>query len=180
MSSKNKKLRNIKLHKYRMKKNNIKNQLTLISVNSFISRYSMLLLVFLLIFVSCSTQKLPVREISIEREGQVLAVVKAEIASTNEERAQGLMYRKSLKDGEGMLFIFESDQILAFWMKNTLIPLSIAYITYDGRIIDIKDMYPHDETPVTSSRSSRFALEVPQGWYSRAGIKVGDNVKNLY
>jgi len=135
------------------------------------------ILLVLVFFISCSPQKLTVREIPIERNGQVLTTVKAEIARTSEERAQGLMFRRNLPDGEGMLFIFERDELLSFWMKNTYIPLSIAYIAYDGRIIDIKDMYPHDETPVTSSRSVRYALEVPQGWFLRAGVQEGDFVK---
>ena len=86
------------------------------------------------------------------------------------------MHRQSLPDGQGMLFIFERDDILSFWMKNTYIPLSIAFITYDGHIIDIKDLYPHDTNSVTSSRSARFALEVPQGWFNKTGVKVGDVV----
>ena len=130
----------------------------------------------LVIFASCSSQKPALIEIPIERDGAVIAVVKAEIARTNEERAQGLMYRDKLPDGEGMLFVFERDDILSFWMKNTYIPLSIAFITHDGKIIDIKNMYPKDETSVTSSRSVRYALEVPQGWFARAGVKEGDIV----
>ena len=137
-----------------------------------------LLLIFF-IFTSCSAQNLPVRELSIERDGTVLAVVKAEIAEKSEDRANGLMHRKSLPDGKGMLFIFENDQVLSFWMKNTYIPLSIAFIAWDGRIIDIKNMQPHDENSVSSSRSVRYALEVPQGWFSRAGIQTGDRVVNL-
>jgi uncharacterized membrane protein (UPF0127 family) len=62
-------------------------------------------------------------------------------------------------------------------MKNTLIPLSIAYITSDGRITEIRDMYPLDENSVHSSRSVRYALEVPQGWFARAGIRAGDVVR---
>jgi len=140
---------------------------------------SWVLIIFFLCFslLSCSSKKLPVREIPIERNGQVIAIVKAEIASTNEQRSQGLMFRETLPDGEGMLFIFERDEVLSFWMKNTLIPLSIAYITSEGRIIDIKDMYPHDENPVRSSRSVRYALEVPQGWFSRTGVQTGDIVR---
>ena len=136
-----------------------------------------LCVLLLVTFLSCTSQKLPVKDIPIQRDGIVLAVVKAEIASNPEDRKQGLMHRESLKDGHGMLFIFERDQILSFWMKNTFIPLSIAFITNDGRIIDIKDMYPHNETSVTSSRSARYALEVPQGWFSRVGIQTGDIVK---
>jgi len=125
---------------------------------------------------ACSTQKLEIKEIPIERDGQTVAVVKAEIARTEQEREKGLMYRKSLSDGEGMLFIYEKDEILSFWMKNTLIPLSIAFIAHDGRIINIKDMYPHDTNSVKSSRSARYALEAPQGWFSRAGVETGDVV----
>jgi len=155
-------------------------KLIFICFNSFNSRNSMLILFFLLFFsISCSSQKLPVRDIPIERDGIVLAVVKAEIAQTQEDRATGLMYRKKLPDSEGMLFVFENDQILSFWMKNTYIPLSIAYITWDGKIIDIKDMYPHNNNSVSSSRSARYALEVPQGWFTRNGIQVGDIVGNL-
>jgi len=140
---------------------------------------SWLIIVFCFCFnlISCSSQKLPVEVITIERDGLIIASVKAEIASTEEERAQGLMFRENLPDGEGMLFIFDRDQILSFWMKNTYIPLSIAYIAHDGRIIDIKNMYPNDETPVPSSRSVRYALEVPQNWFTRTGVKEGDVVK---
>jgi uncharacterized membrane protein (UPF0127 family) len=90
------------------------------------------------------------------------------------------MYRKKLPDGEGMIFIYDRDQQMSFWMKNTLIPLSIAFIASDGRIIEIRDMQPHDLSAVKSSRSVRYALETPQGWFDRAGVKAGDviNVQN--
>ena len=126
---------------------------------------------------SCTAKKLPVKEIPVERDGQVIAVVKAEIAVSQEERNKGLMYRKSLKDGHGMLFVYEKDEVMSFWMKNTYIPLSIAFIAGNGKIIDIKDMYPHDTNSVKSSRSVRYALEAPQGWFLRAGIKEGDSIK---
>jgi uncharacterized membrane protein (UPF0127 family) len=86
------------------------------------------------------------------------------------------MYRKTLADGRGMLFVFDRDQIMSFWMKNTLIPLSIAFISKDGRILEIRDMEPLDETSVRSGRSARYALEAPRGWFGRAGIKTGDMV----
>jgi len=135
--------------------------------------------VFLLFFLSaaCKSEKLPVKKIEIERGGQVIAVVKAEIAVSQEERSKGLMYRKSLKDGNGMLFIFDKDEVMSFWMKNTYIPLSIAFIAGNGKIVDIKDMYPLDTNTVFSSRSVRYALETPQGWFSRAGVKEGDSIK---
>jgi len=135
-----------------------------------------IMLIFILL-VTCSTQKMPVQEILIERDGETVAVVNAEIARTQDDRYKGLMFRKKLPDGEGMLFVYDKDEVLSFWMKNTYVPLSIAFITYDGRIIDIKDMYPHDINSVTSSRSVRYALEVPQGWFSRVGVREGDKVK---
>ncbi len=105
------------------------------------------------------------------------AVVKAEVALTEIERNRGLMYRTSLRDGEGMLFVFDYDQQVSFWMKNTKLPLSLAYILSDGTIVQILDLVPFSEEPRPSSRSVRYALEVPQGWFSRAGIKVGDRVQ---
>jgi len=143
----------------------------------FSPSFCIVVICLLFTVTSCARQKLPVSEIPIERDGQRITVVRAEIARTQEERNTGLMFRKELPDGEGMLFVFEADQVLSFWMKNTYIPLSIAYIAHDGRIIDIKDMYPHDTNSVVSSRSARYALEAPQGWFSRAGVRTGDIVK---
>jgi len=141
------------------------------------------LLFFLVLFLgslsSCKgLEKFEKRDIVIEGKAGRVAL-KAEIAVTDAQREQGLMYRKKIKDGEGMLFIFQSDQILSFWMKNTLVPLSIAYISYDGRILEIYDMQPQNLDPVRSSRSVRYALEVPQGWFSRAGLGVGDSIINI-
>jgi hypothetical protein len=113
--------------------------------------------------------------ISIETsEGRVS--INAELAVTPAQQQQGLMHRRELRDGNGMLFIFERDQILSFWMKNTYIPLSIAYILSDGRILEIHDLEPGNLNPVRSSRSARYALEVPQGWFDRAKIGPGDRL----
>jgi uncharacterized membrane protein (UPF0127 family) len=105
------------------------------------------------------------------------AMIAAEIAETEDERARGLMYRKSLPDGEGMLFVFETDQILSFWMKNTILPLTLAYLSSDGRIVQILDLEPRSLAPRSSERSVRYALEVPRGWFERAGVSVGDKVE---
>jgi uncharacterized membrane protein (UPF0127 family) len=86
------------------------------------------------------------------------------------------MHRKKLPDGEGMLFVFERDEMLSFWMKNTLIPLSIAFIASDGRIMEIRNMEPGNLDPVRSSRSVRYALEVPQGWFDRVGLRAEDRL----
>jgi len=132
--------------------------------------------IFFIVLSGCSAlEKFEKRDLVIEGSpGKV--IVKAEIARTPAQQEQGLMYRKNLKDGEGMLFIFDRDQVLSFWMKNTLIPLSIAYIDNEGRILEIHDMEPKNLNPVKSGRSARYALEVPQGWFSRVGIVPGDRV----
>jgi len=125
---------------------------------------------------SCSAlEKFDKQELVIEgRNGKV--IINAEIARTEEQVKQGLMHRKEIKDGHGMLFVYDYDHVMSFWMKNTLVPLSIAYIATDGRIMEIYDMEPGNLNPVRSSRSARYALEVPQGWFGRAGIEIGDRI----
>jgi uncharacterized membrane protein (UPF0127 family) len=136
-----------------------------------------LLLVLNVGFLACAPQKLKTTELVIERAGAEPVKIIVEVAVAPEDRNKGLMFREKLPDGEGMIFVFDRDQKLSFWMKNTLIPLSIAFIASDGRIVDIKDMQPHDLNSVMSSRSVRYALEVPQGWFGRAGVSPGDMVK---
>jgi uncharacterized membrane protein (UPF0127 family) len=121
--------------------------------------------------------RLETTELALLRKDGTGAAVMAEIARTDEQRRRGLMGRKSLADGEGMLFVFETDRILSFWMKDTLIPLSIAFIAYDGRILEIHDMEAKSLRSVQSARSARYALEAPQGWFARAGIEPGDTVQ---
>jgi len=130
---------------------------------------------------ACASQKLKTTVLSIERTGSTPVEITVEIARTEDEKAQGLMHRKKLPDGEGMIFVYERDQQMSFWMKNTVIPLSIAFIAADGRIIEIKDMQPLDLSSVKSSRSVRYALETPQGWFGRAGVQAGDviNIQNM-
>jgi len=125
---------------------------------------------------ACAPHKLETTVLNITRADSTPVEITVEIARTEEEKAQGLMHRKKLPDGEGMIFIYDRDQQMSFWMKNTVIPLSIAFIASDGRIIDIKDMQPLDLNSVKSSRSVRYALETPQGWFDRAGVKPGDVV----
>jgi uncharacterized membrane protein (UPF0127 family) len=125
---------------------------------------------------ACASQKLETAVLSIVRPDAVPVLITVEIARTSEEQAKGLMYRKKLPDGEGMIFVYDRDQQLSFWMKNTLIPLSIAFIASDGRIIELRDMHPLDLSSIKSSRSVRYALETPQGWFTRSGIQPGDTV----
>jgi uncharacterized protein len=110
---------------------------------------------------------------SIKVGGAQLVV---ELARSEVERERGLMYRTSLRDGQGMLFVFDRDERLAFWMKNTSLPLSLAYIASDGSIRQIVELAPQSLAPVQAERSVRYALEVPSGWFARAGVHVGDSV----
>lgn len=97
-----------------------------------------------------------------------------ELAVSPVEQETGLMHRTVLKEGTGMLFVYHADQRLAFWMKNTLIPLSIAYLGPDGTIKEIHDMEPLSLAGVQSEHYVRFALEAPLGWFSRVGLGPGD------
>ncbi len=103
--------------------------------------------------------------------------VPVEVADTQEERQMGLMGRDALAEDAGMLFVFEAEQQLSFWMKDTLIPLSIAFMDSEGRIVDIQDMQPLDETPHLSAEPAQYALEVNQGFFGARGIQVGDTVE---
>ena len=103
--------------------------------------------------------------------GQSLAV---EVARTEAEREHGLMGRKDLGPRDGMIFIFDRDDHLAFWMKNTPTPLSIAFISTDGKILQIEDMEPFSESVIRSRFSARYALEMRQGAFAALGIREGD------
>ena len=104
--------------------------------------------------------------------------VRVEIADTDAERQTGLMGRTTLEGDAGMLFVFDQEQTLSFWMKDTLIPLSIAYIDSEGRIVDIQDMQPLDDLPpqYVSAEPAQYALEVNQGFFEERGVTVGDMV----
>lgn len=100
-------------------------------------------------------------------------VAQVQLAVSPEERATGLMHRKDMPQHEGMLFVFESPQVQCFWMKNTLLPLSIAFLADDGRIVSMADMKPLDETSHCSAEPVRYALEMNQGWFVKRGLKAG-------
>ena len=103
--------------------------------------------------------------------------VAVEIADDRSEQSRGLMERTALAEDRGMLFVYPRERDLSFWMKNTLIPLSVAYINSDGSIADIQDMEPLDTTSHPSSEPVQYALEVNQGFYEEHGVEVGDTVE---
>lgn len=126
---------------------------------------------------SCDKSKLQKTKLTIEKSDGTKSFLVVEIAKTPKEREFGFMERKKIPNGTGMIFIFEQDQILSFWMKNTPHPLSIAYIDSNGKIRNLYDMTPFSLSPIVSTCSVRYALEVPQGWFEQEGIQIGDFVK---
>lgn len=103
--------------------------------------------------------------------------VRVEVAQTPAEMARGLMYRREMDWDKGMLFVYESDQILSFWMKNTFIPLSIAFLDSEGTILHITDMQPQSKTSHRSPGPARYALEMNLGWFEKAGVSVGEQAR---
>ncbi len=119
------------------------------------------------------------RTVTIHASSGEKVKVGVEIADDASERALGLMYRTALAEDHGMLFVFPSEDKLSFWMKDTLIPLSIAFIDSEGRIVDLQDMKPLDDDPPSyvSAKPARYALEVNQGFFEERSIEVGDRAE---
>jgi len=104
------------------------------------------------------------------------AQVEIELAIDRTTQAKGLMYRHSMPEHQGMLFIFDRTKQMSFWMRNTHVPLDIGFFTADGVLREVYPLYPHDETSRKSIRSDLlYALEVNQGWFARHGVKPGDS-----
>lgn len=106
-------------------------------------------------------------------------LIRAEVANDDASRRQGLMFRKQLAENSGMLFIYDRPGVQAMWMKNTLIPLSVAFIDKAGRIINIEDMAPQTEDTHASEGDAWYSLEMNQGWFKQRGIKKGDRFEGL-
>ena len=105
--------------------------------------------------------------------------ISAEIATRPEQRRRGLMFRESLPEDHGMLFVFEREAPLSFWMRNTKIPLTIAFADAAGRIVRIADLEPFDERRVPSGRPARYALEMRRGWFRDHAVFEGDRIRGL-
>ena len=99
--------------------------------------------------------------------------IDAQVAHKPAERQIGLMQRKSMPPQEGMLFVFEEPGVQCFWMKNTLLPLSIAFLADDGTVVNVADMKPQALDSHCSAKPVRYALEMNQGWFAKRGIKAG-------
>jgi uncharacterized membrane protein (UPF0127 family) len=132
------------------------------------------LLALMLIAVPAWAQPLPAVQLKAG-----MHIIRAEVAADFATRAQGLMHRKSLGQNDGMLFVFDEAAIHCMWMKNTLIPLSVAFLDERGAIINMADMRPHSEQSHCAAQPARYALEMNRGWFAQRGIKPGVQLGGL-
>jgi len=100
-------------------------------------------------------------------------LIDAQVAATIEQRSTGLMFRRDMPQSEGMLFVFEQATVQCFWMKNTLLPLTAAFVANDGTIVNLADMKPRTTESHCSKEPVRYVLEMNQGWFGKKGIKAG-------
>ena len=127
-----------------------------------------------LLLAAAAHAELPVVELTAG-----MHIIRAEVAADFGTRAQGLMFRKSLERNAGMLFIFDESAVHCMWMKNTYIPLSVAFLDEDGAILNIADMQPHSERSHCAAKPARYALEMTRGWFAERGIKPGTKLRGL-
>lgn len=106
-------------------------------------------------------------------------VIKAELAASNAERERGLMFREKMAANEGMVFVFETPSEVCMWMKNTLLPLSVAFIDEAGKIVNIEDMQPQTTDNHCGKKRVRYALEMNHGWFKQKNIKAGSVIEGL-
>jgi uncharacterized protein len=134
---------------------------------------SLILIALAAVAINASAQ---MPEVPLTIAGQKLT---AEVAATNPDRMQGLMHRRMMPENRGMLFVFTDEANHAMWMKNTFIPLSVAFIDSKGVITNIEDMKPHTEDAHPATRPVRYALEMNLGWFAKRGIKAGAKIEGL-
>jgi len=105
--------------------------------------------------------------------------IQAEVAARDPDRMQGLMHRRSMPANHGMLFVFAQAARHCMWMRNTLLPLSVAFLDEEGRILNIEDMQPQTEDNHCAAKTARYALEMNLGWFAGKGIKPGTRIGGL-
>lgn len=123
--------------------------------------------------LSVSAQSAPQLHLPRTKLTAGMHVLDVQLAQTPEQRQIGLMWRKEMPQHEGMLFVFEQAATQCFWMRNTLIPLSAAFVADDGRIVNIADMKPQSDDSHCSEKPVRFVLEMNQGWFAKRQLKPG-------
>jgi len=125
-------------------------------------------------FASVACAQRPVIEL-----GAGMHLISAELAADDPSRMQGLMFRKSLGQNEGMLFVFDEVTTHCMWMKNTFVPLSVAFLDASARIVNIADMTPESEASHCASQPARYALEMRRGWFAERGIAPGSTIRGI-
>ena len=118
-------------------------------------------------------------ELPVVELGAGMHVIRAEVAADMASRTRGLMHRTSLPTNGGMVFVFDEDAIHCMWMKNTLIPLAVAFIDRAGTIVSISEMQPHSEQTHCAAKPARYALEMNKGWFAQKGIRPGARLRGL-
>lgn len=106
-------------------------------------------------------------------------LMQVQLATTPDQRATGLMFRRDMPTNEGMLFVFEQPAGQCFWMKNTLLPLTAAFVADDGTIVNLADMQPQTTDTHCSAQPVRFVLEMHQGWFAKKGLKAGSRLTGV-
>jgi uncharacterized protein len=120
-----------------------------------------------------TAQEQPQMNLPRVKLGAGMYQIDAQVAQTPDQRMTGLMFRREMPQYEGMLFVFEQASPQCFWMKNTLLPLTAAFVADDGTIVNLADMKPQTEDSHCSAKPVRYVLEMNQGWFARRGIKAG-------
>lgn len=132
-----------------------------------------------LVFVSATGSAQAAAQFPITTLTAGIHVIKAEVVANEADRAQGLMFREKMGADEGMLFVFPAPAAVCMWMKNTLLPLSVAFIDENGKIINIEDMKPQSLESHCAHKPIRYALEMNQGWFKQKNIKPGSTIEGL-
>jgi uncharacterized membrane protein (UPF0127 family) len=147
-------------------------------MNRFSIRHTLLLAILtaLPLTASIAQQTQPFAAISLTAG---MHIIKAEVAATDAQRQQGLMYRENMAVNEGMVFVFERPAGVCMWMKNTPLPLSVAFLDDTGKIINIEDMKPHTTESHCAKKLASYALEMNQGWFKNKNIKPGVSIEGL-
>jgi uncharacterized membrane protein (UPF0127 family) len=132
---------------------------------------------FVTAFVPAMAQEAPQMNLPRIKLSAGMHQIDAQVAQTPEQRQIGLMFRKDMPQTEGMLFVFEQAGKQCFWMKNTLIPLTAAFVADDGTIVNLADMKPLVTDSHCSEKPVRYVLEMNQGWFAKKGIKAGSRLR---
>lgn len=123
--------------------------------------------------ISSQAQTTPQLELPRIKISAGMYLIDTQVAATPEQRSTGLMFRREMPPSEGMLFVFEQAAVQCFWMKNTLLPLTAAFVADDGTIVNLADMKPQTTDSHCSTQPVRYVLEMNQGWFGKKGIKAG-------